>query len=129
MSARCLSTQGEICLKAAAPPEELVQALCHLLPLPPDGDEPADSLRAAALAGRAVRAVALACAGLEATLLCEMGSEAALRERLGPLSSRGALLLDVRLSRCALARELRGRMESLADEFEAAVAGGEPDGG
>ena len=114
--------QGEFDLKYAGPPEELIKALCLLLPTPAEGGS-------VAVAGGAVRAVAVACAQLEAALLCGLESEEVLRREIGELTDRAAMLLNVRLSRLRLVRELRGRMESLAADFEAAVAEGWTDGG
>lgn len=118
--------QGNLLLKAAGPPEELVKGLCllfgHTMPSK-------SQTKSVATAGRAVRALEIACARLRHMLLCGLDSEAALRRQLGTLSAQGELLLGVRMSRLRLISEVHGRLSKLAAEFEDAIEHNRIDGG
>lgn len=89
-------------LKSAGPPHLLIDTLTRVLPCPELPDDVLTSMRSTVMSGAAVRAVATACARLEATLLCELPDEDAVAERIGPLSERASLLLELRFSRCRL---------------------------
>jgi len=121
--------QGEFGLKAAAPAEELIKGLCLLFLRTPKMAQEEEGMRNLAAVARSVRVVAVACTQIREMLLCGLDTEDVLRQKLGELSERGSLLLEVRLSRLSLLSELHERMERLAGEFEDAMDKNMPDGG